>query len=204
VSAWLASPAASPLLVVVAAVTSIGWVAGAVVIAAAAAAAHPVLPAVAVDASGLVLAVADIAAGIAARTRRTGPARPAGAARAMRRAARRARRTSSGPSVAARAVRQVARRHRRVFASLPRPVAWFFAAAMWSTAGAFPWVIFEVVSHGWLWADVGATAPGQQVAALVWMTHLLAWSRAACRRLDRTGAAASMMLGQRRGLTIKP
>jgi hypothetical protein len=196
VSAWLASPAASPLIAVVAAVTTIGWVGGAIVMAAAAATAHPVLPAVAVDASGFVLAVADMAAGIGVavrRARRPEAARPARAPRAMRRAARRARRASSAPSVAVRAVRRAARWHGRAFASLPRPLSWFFAAAIWSTIGAISWVAFELVSHGWSWADLGTTAAGQQFAAAVWMTHLIAWSGMTCRRLDRTRLAARMM-----------
>jgi hypothetical protein len=198
VSAWLAGPAASPLLAAVAAVTAIGWSGAAVVLAAAAAAgAHPILPGAAVDASGFVLAVADIVAGIGARARRAELARPSGAAEATRRAAGRGRQGSSGPPVALQAVwrvtRPVAWRHRRVFATLPRPVTWFFAVAIWPTVGAYPWVTFEVVSHGSWWADLGTTAAGQQLAALVWMTHLLAWSGAACRRLDRTRAAARMM-----------
>jgi hypothetical protein len=161
--------------------------------AAAAMTAHPVLPTVAVDVSGFVLALADIAAGIGTRVRRARRAEQARPARGMRRAARRARTANSGPPTAGRAVRRIARRHHRAFASLPRPVAWFFATATWSTVGAFGWVTFEVASHGWIWADLGTTAPGQQLAALVWMTHLIAWSGVTCRRLDHTRAAARMM-----------
>jgi Protein of unknown function (DUF2510) len=197
VSAWLASPVASPVLAVVAAVTAIGWAGAAVVMAAAAAAAHPVLPALTVDLSGFVLSVADIAVWIGVRACRAGgarSARPAGMARAMRRAAQRARQTSSGPSVVLQAARRLVRRHRRAFASLPRAVAWSFAAAIWSTVGACLWVIFELVALGWYWAgDLGATAAGQQLAAIAWMIHLIAWSGTACRRLDRTRAAARMM-----------
>ena len=190
VSAWLASPAASPLLAVVAAVAMIGWVGGAVVMAAAAATAHPVLPAAAGDVSGFVLAVADMAVWIG-RAGRAKRARPAETGRAMRRAARWARRISSSPSVAVQAVRRLVRR--RVFASLPRPVVWVFAAAISLTVGAFPLVIFEGVSHGWYSGDLGATAAGQALAALAWMTHLIAWSGMACRRLDRTRAGAGMI-----------
>jgi hypothetical protein len=193
VSAWLSNPAASPLLGLVATVTAIGWAGAAVVLAAAAAGAHPVLPAVTVDVSGFVLTVADLVAGIARRAGRAEPAWSAAASRAMRRAARRARRASSGPPVAVQAVQRLVRRRRRVFASLPRPVAWFFAAAISLTAGACPWVIFEGVSHGWYSGDLGLTAAGQQLAALIWMVHLIAWSSMACRRRDRTRAAAKMM-----------
>jgi hypothetical protein len=108
----------------------------------------------------------------------------------MRRAARQARGASSSPSAVVQAVRRLVRRRRRVFASLPRPVVWVFAAAMWLTVGACPWVIFEGVSHGWYSGDLGATAASQQLAALVWMTHLIVWSGVACRRLDRTRAGA--------------
>jgi hypothetical protein len=195
VSAWLTSPAASPLLAVIAAVTAIGWAGGAIAMAAAAVA-RPVLPAVTLDVSGFVLPVADIAVWIgvqACRAGCAGPARPAGAARAMRRAARQARWASSGPWVAVQAARWLVRRRRRVFASLPRPVAWFYAAAIWLTAGACPWVIFEGASHGWYRGNLEATAAGLQLAALVWMVHLITWSGMACRRLDRTRAAARMM-----------
>jgi hypothetical protein len=193
VSVWLASPAASPLLAVVAVLTAIGWVGGAVVLAAAAVAAHPVVPGVAVGVTPFLLFLADSAtAGGAAvlLAGRAGSARPARAARATRRAARQARRASPGAPAAVRIVRRVARRH-RVFASLPRPVAWFFAAASWSTAGAFAWVIFEAASqpHELSWT----TAVGQQTFALIWIGHLIVWLRMACGQLDRTRAAARMM-----------
>jgi hypothetical protein len=199
VSAWLASPAASPLFAAVAAVTAIGWAGAAAVMAAAAAAGKPVLAAGTVDLSGFVLAAADVLAWSGAlvyRISRAQPAGPAAAARAMRPTARRARRASSGLSVAVQAVGLLVLWHRRVFASLPRPVAWFFAAAAWATAGAFAWAIFEVESQPQLWwLHLGTTAAGQQLAAVVWMTHLIAWSGIAVRRLDRTRAAARMMPG---------
>ena len=195
VSAWLASSAASPLLALVAAVTAVGWAGAAVVMVAVAAAARPVLPAMTVDVSvALVLPVADLAVWVGVQAclgGRARLARPPGAARAMRRAARRARRASPGSSVAVPAVRRLVRRRRRPFACLPRPVGWCFAAAVLVTAGACPWVIFEAISHGW-GGDVGTTTAGQQLAAMAWMMHLITWSGVACRRLDRTRAAANL------------
>jgi len=190
--ARLASLAAAGLLAVAAAVTMVGWIGGAAVLAGTAAAAHPLLPGPAVDVSaGLVLPVADIALWISAHTRRTEgavPAPPPGVERAMRRAARRARWATFGPWVPVQAVRRFVRTQLHAFASLPRPVAWVFAAAVWSTIGTSPWVLFEAVSHGF--SDVATTASGQQAVVLVWMAHLIAWSGMACRRLDRARAAA--------------
>lgn len=193
VSAWLASPAAAPVLAVVTAVTMTGWAAGAVVLGAVAATGHAILPATAVEVSGLVLAVADIAAGagtLARRMLRSAPARPARPPRAVRRAARRAQTASRGRPAPVQAIWRISRRRRRAFASLPRPVVRFLAAAAWSTAGGALWVTFEAVSHGWLWGGLGTTAAGQQLAAVIWMMHLIAWSTMACQRLDRTRAAA--------------
>jgi hypothetical protein len=195
VSAWLASPAASPLLAAVAAVTMIGW-AGAAAVVAAAAAGHPVLPAVTVDMSPFVLLVANGAVLIgvqARRAARAGPALPAEAARAMRRAARRARRASFGPWAPVQAVWRLVRRPLRAFASLPRPIGWCFTAAVWLTVGVGTWVTWVVVEsasqpHGWYWA----TGPGQ-LAALAWMMQLNVWSGMACGAWGRTRAAARMM-----------
>jgi hypothetical protein len=194
-SAWLAGPAASPLLAVVAVVTAIGWAGAAVVMVAVAAAGHPLLPAWTVDVSLPLLPLADGAARLAGRAGRAGAAPPAGATRAMRRAARRARRASVGPSFAVKAVRWLVRRHRQAFASLPRPAARFLAAAIWSTFGAYAWVMFEAAwhPHGWS-GDVGVSAGGQQLAAVVWMWYLITWSGSACRRLGRTRVAARMMV----------
>jgi hypothetical protein len=147
-----------------------------------------------VDVSPFVLWVADLAVLIGVQARRAGraqPPLPAEAARAMRRAARRARRARFGPWAPVQAVCRLVRRQLRAFASLPRPVAWCFAAATWLTVGAGAWVTFEAASqpHDWYWA----TALGQQLAALIWMTHLIAWLGMACRSLDRTRAAARMV-----------
>jgi hypothetical protein len=188
-----------------------GWVGAAIVVAAVALAAHPMLPVVAVDVSAIVLTAADVAAS-AARVHRyrlreeqasraifTGPGWPAWAAAeapAAGRAARRPRGASFCASVTQLAAWRLVRRDGRVFASLPRPVAWFLTAAIWLTAGAYLWLIFEFAASPpqfWGWSDVGTTASGQQLVALVWMTHLICWSLVACRRLGRIRAAASIM-----------
>ncbi len=181
-------------LAVFATVPMIGWAGGAVFVAASAPATHPILPALAVDGLMPLLAVANlIVLQVTRRVARAVPAPPPGARRGLSRAERRARRARFGLPAAVRAVRRVARWRRQVFASLPRPVAWFFTAAIWSTVGALAWVNYEAVVSPGVWgSDVGATVPGQQFVALACMVHLIAWSGMAWRRLDRPGAAAQM------------
>jgi hypothetical protein len=177
----------------------VGWAGGAVFVAASVAATHPILPALAADALVPGLALANVIIGHmvrrAARAGQVLPVRPAGARRGLSRAERRARRARFGLPAAVQAVRRaVARWRRQVFASLPRPVAWFFTAAIWSTVGALAWVNYEAVVTPGVWgSDVGATVPGQQLVVLAGMLHLIAWSGMAWRRLDRPGAPAQMI-----------
>jgi hypothetical protein len=176
----------------------VGWAGGAVFVAASAAATHPILPALAVVGLPPLLAVGNlIVVQVTRRAARAGqvlPVRPAGARRGLSRAERRARRARFGLPAAVQAVRRVARWRRQVFATLPRPVAWFFTAAIWSTVGALAWVNYEAVVTPGVWgSDVGATVPGQQLVVLAGMLHLIAWSGMAWRRLDRPGAAAQMI-----------
>jgi hypothetical protein len=195
-SAWLAR---RTRLAGFATVTMVGWAGGAVFVAASVAATHPILPALAADALVPGLALANVIIGHmvrrAARAGQVLPVRPAGARRGLSRAERRARRARFGRPAAVQAVRRaVARWRRQVFASLPRPVAWFFTAAIWSTVGALAWVNYEAVVTPGVWgSDVGATVPGQQLVVLAGMLHLIAWSGMAWRRLDRPGAPAQMI-----------
>jgi hypothetical protein len=186
VSAWFASPAASPLFIAVAVATAIGWAVGTAMLVAAIVTGRPVLPAVAVGMAWLVAGAANAALGIgalAARSNGTVPPGAAMAARAMRREQRRAIRARSGLSASARLrrlVRPHRRPHRRALASLPRPVAWIYQAATWLTIGIG------------LFALVPGMADGQQGEA-VWMATMLAWSAIACRRLDRIRAGAAIV-----------
>jgi hypothetical protein len=183
VSAWLASPAASPLLTGVAVATAIGWAAGVALLAAAIVTDRPVLPAIAISVAGFLAAAANGALAIALQAgRRNGTAQPGGtwlALAAMRRAQRRALRAGSGRSVSAR-WRRLTRRRRRALAALPRPVAWFYQAATWPTFGIY---VFAVVSR----------APDPLQGTAVCMMTMLAWSAIASRRLDRIRAEAALI-----------
>ncbi|HXW45014.1 MAG TPA: hypothetical protein VEL03_09515 [Streptosporangiaceae bacterium] len=60
--------------------------------------------------------------------------------------------------------------------SLTGPVRGLLAAGFWTTTLAFAW---QGVAVG------GAAVQGQQLAAAVWMMHLVVWCSLACRRLRR-------------------
>jgi hypothetical protein len=181
---WLASPAAAPLLVGVAAVTAAGWIGAAALMASILATGHPVPAAVtAVIAAGFVIALVDAVTAIGAlaySSRRPAPSRPAGIPRALRDTRRR-----PGIRLAMRGRRRVT-----LLKSLPRPVRLAFTAAAWPTGLAFSWSLYWIFFHAFPGGHAGATALGQQLTAAAFMAHCLAWCAIACKRVNRirTGA----------------
>jgi hypothetical protein len=191
-ASWLASPAASPLLVAIAVATAAGWVGAAAIMAAIVAAGTPTAAAAAtLSASAFVLPVADLVAGITSIAIRSGqPAMPARPARAARKAARRAVNGTRSKLAAIPAIRRWLHRLGSPvrLGSLPRPAGLAFTAAFWSSVLAFAWAL----RYGFPFEDAGAMARGQQFAASAWMMHLIAWCGLACRQLSRNRATASM------------
>lgn len=196
VTSWLASPAASPLLVTVAGIAASGWVSGAAILAGVVAAGHPIAAvATALSASAFVLPVLDAATGIVSLACRAGraspPARPA---RQVRTAARRAagarrRKPATIPGLGRALLRS---RSPVLPGSLPQ-LRLVLAATLWSTVLTFAWLTVRAVLHGGLAVgDAGASAYGQELAAAAWMMHFIVWCRAACRRLDRNRATATI------------
>ncbi len=194
IAVWLASPASSPLLVAVAVGSAAGWLGAAAVVVSAAAIGHPLEPAAsALNFAAFVLPVLDVVTGMcsrACRARRTSA--PARAARAVRKAARRAPDGTRRWPAAIQGVCRALRRSRgsAPFGLLPRAVGWVFAATAWSTVlllvGLTVWVL---PGGGITLGDAGATAGSQQLAAAVWMMHLIVWCGAACKRLNRNHAS---------------
>lgn len=64
-------------------------------------------------------------------------------------------------------------------ASLPRPVRGLLAAGFWTTVVMWIWQL-----PGIFGASEGGTQ-GQQLAAELWMMHLIVWCSLACQRLGR-------------------
>jgi hypothetical protein len=188
---WLASPAASPLLTAAAVVMAVGWSAAATVLGATVATGHPEAAAVgAIGASTFLLPILDLVTGMISLCWR-GRARRArqDAARDFRKAARARRAAGARPRVM-RAARGSARRPRRQarFPFLPRPARWGLAAMLWLSVLATVWVLARGLPS---WDP--ATTSGQQAIAWTWMMHLVVWCRIACRWLNRSRSAASML-----------
>lgn len=196
VTSWLADPAASPLLVTVAGIAASGWVSGAAVLAGVVAAGHPIAAvATALSASAFVLPALDAATGIVSLAFRAGDASPpARPARPVRTAARRA--AGAGrrkPATIRGVVRALHFRSPVPPGSLPVQLRLVLAAALWSTVLTFAWLTVWAVLHGGLAVgDAGASAHGQELAAAAWMVHFIAWCCAACRRLARNRASATI------------
>ncbi len=187
-----------PLLVAVAAVTAIGWIASAAAMAGTIASGHAIAAAAgALTAAALVLPVVDIVTAIGSLARRASrPAPPRRPGRAIRKTARRARNANGGRPAALPTLRRWLRRLcvPSVFASLPRPVCWALTVATWTSVTAFAWVTVWTWSHGGVpFGDAGAPVRGQQVADGDWMIHLIVWCGLACRRLNRSRAAQRML-----------
>ena len=193
-ASWLASPAAAPLQVAVAAVTAAGWAAAAAVQAVTVVSGRPVAgAAAAAPASAVVLMVLDFVAVIVLPAWGRAQARPPGAARAYRRAARQARRAAGGRRGVMRAVRGPLRALRRpAFPSLPRPARWALEAMLSATMLLTAEIIGRAVARG-VPAPDPATAGGQQLIAWAWMMHLVIWCRIACKRLNRNRAQTSVL-----------
>jgi hypothetical protein len=190
--AWLAGPAASPLLTAAAVVTAAGWSAAATVLAVTVATGHPQAAAASVvGASAFVLPVVDLVTVIALGGRKRAQPAPRRAARGFRKAARRAHRATGAGSGLMSAMRSSARSLRRParFPFLPRPVRWGFAAMLWLTAVATAWALARGLPSWDL-----ATARGQEMfAAWTWMMHLVVWCRIACTRLNRSRSEPAML-----------
>ena len=193
-ASWLASPAAAPLHAAAAAVTAAGWAAAAAVLAGTVVSGRPAAgAAAAAPVSAFVLAVLDFVAVGSLAWRGRAQARPPGAARAYRRAARQARRAVGGGHGVMRAARGLLRALRRpAFPSLPRPARLALEAMLWATMLATAAIIGRAVARGFPAPDP-ATAGGQQLIAWTWMMHLVTWCRIACRGLNRSRAAASIL-----------
>jgi hypothetical protein len=187
VACWLASPAASPLLVGIAAASAAGWIGAAALMASILATGHPVsAAATAVTASGFVIAVMDVVTGVvglAYSSRRQAPSGPARIPRAFRGARRR-----PGERLAMRRRRRVDRV--TLLKSLPRPVRLALTAAAWLSGLAFSWSLFWIFFRGLPGGDAGATAVGQKLAAAVCMAHCFCWCAIACRCVNRNRTGA--------------
>jgi len=195
-TSWLASPAASPLLVTVAAITASGWFTGAAVLASVVIAGHPLTAVAApLSASAFVLPVLDGVLGLCSLVSRpVGPSRRARPGRAERRAARRAAGlTRRRPATMLGAFRALlGSRSPAKPSSLPRRTGLVLAAASWSTVLLFAWLTVRALLHGGVAVeDAGASAVGQQLAAAAWMVHFIVWCRAACRPVVRARVGRS-------------
>ena len=155
---------------------------------------HPVVGAAGMAlASALVLPLVDFVGLGSLAWRGRVQDRPAGAVgRALRRSARQARKAAGARPGVIRAMRGALWARPAQFPFLPRPARWALHVMPWPTALVTARIIGQVVASGFP-AWQGTTTRGQQILAWTWMMHLVIWCQIACRRLNRSRAAAGVL-----------
>jgi len=180
VASSLARQVAAPVARVVAVGSAAGWVAATVALAWVSVSGH-VLSAVtgAQPVAEMAIALGDIAAFVLVLNRRSHSDWPA---RATRRAVRKAQLAARQPGLRAFLWRRLQ------FLSLPfatasllQPLRGLLVGGIWASVLAPAWQLAAVMQSNSLPGD--PSVQGQQVAASIWMMHLIAWCTIACRRL---------------------